>query len=122
VFVIANQLFLIDFANTVYVCLGAKRDNLWCYSKPPRSDTVGLPRFCDALRSSLVIVQRTPSVVLQAAFAAAGSLLLSPSHVAQSAESRPEIFLIGRDGKGINSWRGYFKAGELDSAITALLH
>jgi thiol-disulfide isomerase/thioredoxin len=31
----------------------------------------------------------------------------------------PEIFLIGRDGKIIKSWRGDFKPGELDRAIAA---
>ena|ERR1700722_12279604 len=58
------------------------------YSSPDGSDTVGLPRFCDALRSSLVIVHRTPSVVLHAAFAAVGLLPPSPSHVTQSAGSK----------------------------------
>jgi thiol-disulfide isomerase/thioredoxin len=31
----------------------------------------------------------------------------------------PEIFLIGRDGKVVKSWRGDFKPGELDAAIAA---
>ena len=31
----------------------------------------------------------------------------------------PEVFLIGRDGKVIKSWRGDFKPGELDQAIAA---
>jgi thiol-disulfide isomerase/thioredoxin len=33
----------------------------------------------------------------------------------------PEVFLIGRDGKVIGSWRGDFKPGDLDSAIAATL-
>jgi peroxiredoxin len=33
----------------------------------------------------------------------------------------PEIYLIGRDGKIIKSWRGEFRAGELDAAIGAAL-
>jgi thiol-disulfide isomerase/thioredoxin len=33
----------------------------------------------------------------------------------------PEIFLIGGDGKVIQSWRGDFKPGELDAAIAAAL-
>ena len=31
----------------------------------------------------------------------------------------PEIYLIGRDGKVIKSWRGDFRAEELDAAIDA---
>jgi len=56
--------------------------------RPPGSETVGFARFLLAVRSSLVIFQRMPSTVLQHAFAAAGSLLPSPSHVAQSFGSR----------------------------------
>ncbi|HVW74551.1 MAG TPA: TlpA disulfide reductase family protein [Rhizomicrobium sp.] len=33
----------------------------------------------------------------------------------------PEVFLIGRDGKVIKSWRGDFRPGELDTAIAAAL-
>ena len=33
----------------------------------------------------------------------------------------PEITLIGRDGKVIRSWRGDFRAGELDAGIEAAL-
>lgn len=33
----------------------------------------------------------------------------------------PQIFLIGRDGKVIKSWRGEMKPGELDSAVKAAL-
>jgi len=33
----------------------------------------------------------------------------------------PEIYLIGRDGKVIKSWRGDFHPGELDTAINAAL-
>ncbi len=33
----------------------------------------------------------------------------------------PELFLIGTDGKVIQSWRGDFKPGELDSAIATAL-
>jgi peroxiredoxin len=33
----------------------------------------------------------------------------------------PEIFLIGRDGKVIKSWRGEIKPGELDQAIKAAI-
>jgi thiol-disulfide isomerase/thioredoxin len=33
----------------------------------------------------------------------------------------PEIYLIGRDGKVIKSWRGDFRAGELDAAIDGAL-
>jgi thiol-disulfide isomerase/thioredoxin len=34
----------------------------------------------------------------------------------------PEIYLIGRDGKVVTSWRGDFKPGELDTAIATALH
>ncbi len=33
----------------------------------------------------------------------------------------PEIYLIGRDGKIITSWRGDFRPGELDTGIQAAL-
>ena len=33
----------------------------------------------------------------------------------------PEVYLIGRDGKVIRSWRGDFRAGELDAGIEAAL-
>jgi thiol-disulfide isomerase/thioredoxin len=33
----------------------------------------------------------------------------------------PELFLIGRDGKVIKSWRGDMKPGELDAAIKAAI-
>ena len=33
----------------------------------------------------------------------------------------PEIFLIGRDGKVIKSWRGEMKPGELDAAVKAAI-
>jgi thiol-disulfide isomerase/thioredoxin len=33
----------------------------------------------------------------------------------------PQLYLIGRDGKVIKSWRGDFKPGELDTAIAIAL-
>lgn len=33
----------------------------------------------------------------------------------------PQIYLIGRDGKVLRSWRGEFKSAELDTAIEAAL-
>jgi hypothetical protein len=74
------------------------------YKNPFGSEMVGFERLFFAARSSLVMVQRTPSRVLKAAFAAAGSLPFSPNHAAQSSEARNAGMRSSRvfGGKGLN--------------------